>query len=136
MSILRGRVVLGDRMIESSSKWRDPFSVPKSVPDVEMIQSQKGRVGCIKRESAPEVGELTRHHSNKMRLTGIMDIGTAKLALIELPTGYIARAEVGQAIGLRHGKITQITANEVQIIEDQENKEECSTRIEIWLSLE
>jgi hypothetical protein len=85
---------------------RDPFELPSS----------RGSPG---KDKGPE---LTLFPINDLKLNGVIT-GPKKLrALISAPNGKTFFVRVGDLIGLRSGKITQIRSDAVTIVETEEVK--------------
>jgi hypothetical protein len=93
--------VLNEEMI---SQLRDPFTLP----------SNKKNIYGAKRP------ELTLFPINDLKLNGVITGPNKMLAMVSAPNGKTFFVKVGDLMGVRDGRITEIRSDAIRVVETEE----------------
>ncbi|WP_241033859.1 pilus assembly protein PilP [Vibrio maerlii] len=97
------REFLPQEYIQYSS--RNPFQLPVEA----LVQNQpEAKNDCWQPSQRGQANELEKYSLKTLKLKGSIASGGVMSGLVETPSGTVIQVEVGQYIGLNHGRIIKV----------------------------
>lgn len=96
----------------SASSLRSPFDIPLDITQI--IRNQNNNVRPD--ENRPKE-QLENYAVNSLVMVGTISRSGTEWALILDESGLVSRATVGNYLGRNHGRIIEVTENQIELIE-------------------
>ncbi len=111
---------------------RAPFELPK---EATIATQPLARQDCWQPPSRKRVGKLERFPLNKLRLKGVMGMGSNVSGLVQAPNGTVYKVKPGQYLGRNNGKVTHVSHNYLLINETLPDGLGCWQKRKVKLAL-